>query len=160
MEEFIIVKKKRNKFNVDQSKKGKQNRTYEGIIYDSELEMKFFRDVIQVGLKNGSVKKCERQVKFELQPKFEHMGEKILAINYVADFVVTYADDSVIVWDTKGLADATAKLKKKMFHYKYPNIDYRWIGWSKIDGGWLEYKDIEKARVKRKKEKKAKELLK
>ena len=57
MEEFIIVKKKRNKFNVDQSKKGKQNRTYEGIIYDSELEMKFFRDVIQVGLKNGSVKK-------------------------------------------------------------------------------------------------------
>lgn len=160
MEEFIIVKKKRNKFNVDQSKKGKQNRTYEGIIYDSELEMKFFRDVIQVGLKNGSVKKCERQVKFELQPKFEYMGEKILAINYVADFVVTYADDSVIVWDTKGLADATAKLKKKMFHYKYPNIDYRWIGWSKIDGGWLEYKDIEKARAKRKKEKKVKELLK
>lgn len=147
------IRKKRSKFNVDQTKKGKQNRTYKGIEYDSELEMKYFRDVVEVGLENGIIKKCERQVKFELQPKCEYQGEKLLAIRYVADFVITYSDDSVIVWDVKGLADATAKLKKKMFHYKYPEVDYRWIGLSVQDGGWLEYKVIEKARAKRKKEK-------
>ena len=66
---------------------------------------------------------------------------------------MTYADDSVIVWDVKGQADATAKLKKKMFHYRYPEIDYRWIGKSDIDGGWLEYSVIEKCRKERKKAK-------
>ena len=146
--------KKRSKFNIDQTNKGKLNRTYNNITFDSELEMKYYRDVIQVGLQDGTIKDCQLQVKYELQPKYKYQGANILAINYVADFVVTYSDDSVIIWDTKGLADATAKLKKKLFHYRYPDIDYRWVGWSGIDGGWLEYKDIEKARAKRKKEKK------
>jgi WD40 repeat protein len=146
---------KRSKFNVNQTKKGKLNRTFEGIVYDSELELQYYKEVICTGLKNGSIKKFERQVKYELQPKYKYMGENILAVNYIADFVVTYSDNSVIVWDVKGLADATAKLKKKIFHYKYPDIDYRWIGFSKIDGGWREYKNIEKARSKRSKEKKA-----
>jgi hypothetical protein len=149
----IIIAKKRSKFNVDTTNKGKLKRTHNGILYDSETEMKFYRDVIEVGLNDGSIKKCERQVKYELQPKYKYHGETILAINYVADFVVTYNDNSIIVWDVKGLADAIAKLKKKLFHYKYPNIDYRWIGHSIIDGGWLEYQYIEKARSKRKKEK-------
>ncbi len=115
--------------------------------------MRYYRDIICEGLKNGTIKDCQRQVKYELQPKFQYQGKNIQAINYVADFVVTYADNSVIVWDTKGLADATAKIKKKMFHYQYPNIDYRWIGYCKMYGGWLEYDEIEKARKKRKKEK-------
>jgi hypothetical protein len=152
--EVNIIKNKRSKFNVDQTNKGKLNRTYKNILYDSELEMKYFRDVIEIGLNDGSIKKCERQVKYELQPKYKYQDKNILAINYVADFVVTYNDDSIIVWDVKGLADATAKLKKKLFHYRYPEIDYRWVGFSGMDGGWLEYQDIEKARAKRKKEKK------
>jgi hypothetical protein len=142
-----------SKFNVNTSKKGKQNRTYNSICFDSELEMRYYRDVICVGLKNGTIKDCQLQVKYELQPKFKYQGENILAINYVADFVITYKDDSIEVIDTKGLPDATAKLKKKLFHYKYPNVNYKWIGYSKQDGGYLEYKDIEKARSKRKKEK-------
>lgn len=115
--------------------------------------MKFYRDVICVELANNKIKKCEMQVKYELQPKFKYQDETILAINYVADFVVTYSDNSVVVYDTKGLPDATAKLKKKLFHFKYPNINYKWVSYSKQDGGWLEYKDIQKARNKRKKEK-------
>jgi hypothetical protein len=120
--------------------------------------MKYFRDVIQVGLNNGTIKDCKRQIKYELQPKYNYKGKTVLAINYVADFVITYADNSIIVWDVKGLPDATAKLKKKMFHYKYPEIDYRWVGYSLQDGGWLEYDVIQKARNKRKKEKKLKNI--
>jgi len=150
----IFIKKAYSKFNVDQSFKGKQNRTYNNIQFDSELEMKYYRDVICVGLKDGTIKDCQLQVKYELQPKFKYNNETIREINYVADFVITYADDSVAVIDTKGLPDATAKLKRKLFHYKYPEIDYRWIGYSKIDGGYLDYEVIQKARNKRKKEKK------
>ena len=151
---MIFIKKAYSKFNVDQSFKGKQNRTYNNIQFDSELEMKYYRDVICVGLKDGTIKDCQLQVKYELQPKFKYNNETIREINYVADFVITYADDSVAVIDTKGLPDATAKLKRKLFHYKYPEIDYRWIGYSKIDGGYLDYEVIQKARNKRKKEKK------
>ena len=103
---------------------------------------------------DGSIKNYERQVKYELQPKCKYNGENILSIKYIADYVLTYSDNSIIVWDVKGQADATAKLKKKMFHYKYPEIDYRWIGYCLKDGGWLEYKIIEQARSKRNKEKK------
>jgi hypothetical protein len=115
--------------------------------------MQFYKEVICVGLKDGSIKSFERQVKYELQPKYKYNNETILAINYVADFVITYADDSVIVIDVKGLPDSTAKIKKKMFHYKYPEIDYRWMGRSLQDGGWLEFKELEKKRKQRKKDK-------
>ena len=150
---MIFIKKTYSKFNVDQSSKGKQNRSYNNIQFDSELEMKYYRDVICVGLKDGTIKDCQLQVKYKLQPKFKYNNETIREINYVADFVITYADDSVAVIDTKGLPDATAKLKRKLFHYKYPEIDYRWIGYSKIDGGYLDYEVIQKARNKRKKDK-------
>lgn len=153
-----IPKKKYSKFHVDLSEKGKLKRTYKGIQYDSELELKFFKEVVEVGLENGTIKNCERQVKYELQPKCKYKGENILAIKYVADYVLIYADDSEIVWDVKGQADATAKIKKKMFHFRYPDIDYRWIGYSAKDGGWLEYSIIEKARAKRNKEKKEKRI--
>jgi len=143
--------KRKSKYNVNQTKKGKRNRTYNGKIFDSELEMRYYRDIVCVGLKNGIIKECKRQIKYELQPKFSYNNKTILPINYVADFVITYADGSELVIDTKGLPDAVAKLKKKMFHYKYPEIDYRWIGYSKVDGGWLDYSEIEKGRRERKK---------
>lgn len=142
---------------MDISAKGKLRRTYKDVIYDSELELKYFKEVIETGLKDGTIKEYKRQIKYELQPKCKYQGENQLAINYVADFVITYVDGSIVVWDVKGQADATAKLKKKMFHYRYPEIDYRWVGKSDIDGGWLEYEIIEKARAKRKKEKKLKD---
>lgn len=156
--EVVIITKKRSKYNVDTTKKGKQNRTYNGITYDSDMEMRFYRDVIHVGLQDGTIKKCERQVTYELQPKFTYNGSTVLPIHYKADFVITYADGSVIVWDVKGLADAVAKIKKKMFHYRYPDIDYRWISESKIDGGWLDYKELEAKRKQRKKAKKKEKI--
>lgn len=146
--------KSRSKFNINQTSKGKQRRTYNGIVFDSELEMKYYRDVVCVGLKDGTIKNCELQVPYELQPKYTYNGKTILPIKYIADFKVVNSDNSVIIYDVKGLADATAKIKKKMFHYKYPEIDYRWITWSAIDGGWKDYDEVQKARAKRKKTKK------
>lgn len=46
------------------------------------------------------------------------------------------------------------KLKRKMFDYVYPDKVLRCMNYSKMDGGWLDIEVIEKARAKRKKEKK------
>ena len=101
----------------------------DGHTFDSDLEFKYYKEVVCEGIKDGTIRDCQLQVKYELQPKYKYNNINILAINYVADFVITYSDDSVVVVDTKGLPDATAKLKKKLFHYKYPDINYIWVGW-------------------------------
>jgi len=50
-----------------------------------------------------------------------------------------------------------ALLKKKIFEGKYPDVDIRWISWSKQDGGWILYDDLVIARKQRKKAKQSKQ---
>lgn len=138
----------RSKFNVD---KDTSKRTYNGIVFDSVLEMKYYRDVVCPKVESGDITDVQLQVKYELQPKFIHDNKTVQAINYVADFVVTYSNGDVEVIDTKGCPDSTALLKRKMFWYVYPDIVYKWICYSKIDGGWLEYDIVKKQRAIRKK---------
>lgn len=62
-----------------------------------------------------------------------------------------YATGRVEVIDIKGCPDAVAKLKRKMFLYNYPEIVYCWIGYSKLDGGWVPYEVLTQNRATRKK---------
>jgi hypothetical protein len=128
-----------NKYNVS----SKANRTFEDIVFDSQLEMKYYRDVIVPALATGTIQVVSRQVPFILQPSFKRHGKTVRAIKYVADFVVTDADDNITVIDVKGLATAEAKLKRKMFHYVYPDLNYKWIAYSKKYGGWLDYDELQ-----------------
>lgn len=131
-------------------------RTYDGIVYDSAIEMKFMRDYIAPRLESGELIHSERQVKYELQPSFKHNGVLFRAITYIADFVITYADGHTVIIDIKGMPDTAAKLKRKLFLYKYPDADYQWISFSRIDGGWITYEALTKARKIRKKQRAAK----
>ena len=142
---------KRSKFNVD---KDKAKRTCNGIVFDSELEMKYYCDVVLPGVESGRIKYYELQKPYELQPKFVHDGKIVQPIKYVADFYIEYADGSSEVIDTKGIPDSTAIVKRKMFWYVYPDIKYIWITWSKIDGGWCDYEYVKQQRNLRKKNKK------
>lgn len=137
----------RSKFNVSGDK---SKRTYNGIVFDSAMEMKFYRDWCIPKMECGEIVGCERQVKYILQPKFTRAGKTIQPITYVADFVITYADGSTEVIDIKGCPDNVALLKRKMFWYVFPDIDYRWLTYSGIDGGWVEYEVVKEARKKRK----------
>ncbi len=141
---------KRSKFNVD---KDKAKRTCNGIVFDSELEMKYYRDVVLPGVKSGRIK-YELQKPYELQPKFVHDGKIVQPIKYVADFYIEYADGSSEVIDTKGIPDSTAIVKRKMFWYVYPDVKYIWVTWSKIDGGWCSYEYVKQQRNLRRKNKK------
>ena len=143
---FIMVRA--SKFNVA---KDKTDRIYNGIVFDSAIEMKYYRDVVIPGLESGEIVNCERQKVYILQEKFQHAGKTISAITYKADFVVQYKDGSLCVVDIKGCPDNVAKLKRKLFWFKYPDISYEWIGYSKLDGGWTTYEKIQAGRKERKK---------
>lgn len=143
----------RTKFNVD---KDKSKRTYNNIVFDSILEMRYFRDVILPKVESGEIVEYELQKPYELQPKFIKNGKTVQAIKYVADFVVTYADGSIEIIDTKGMPDSVAKIKRKMFWYLYPDSSYHWVTFSAVDGGWCEYEYVQAQRKLRKAQKASK----
>lgn len=149
------MRRTRTKYNVS---KDKSKRICDGIEFDSELEKRYYCDVIKKGVQDGKIKEWKRQVNFVLQPSFKRGGKTIRAIDYKADFVVTYADNHTEVIDIKGIATPEAKIKRKMFWYVYPDVCYRWIGYSKQDSkdgtGWADYDDIIAGRKARKKLKK------
>lgn len=139
----------RSKYNVD---KDTEKRTCNGIVFDSVLEMRYYRDIILPGVESGNVKKYELQKKYVLIDGFQRNGKRVLPITYVADFYVEYADGHIQVVDIKGMPDTTAKLKRKLFWYVYPDIDYVWITYVKKYGGWGLYDDFAKRRRDEKRE--------
>jgi len=96
---------------------------YNGAKIDSKKEA---RRLFQLKLleKANEIEDLRTQVQFELQPSFEKNGKKYRAITYIADFV--YYDNKlkrVVIEDTKGYKTEVYKLKKKLFEYKYPNVE-------------------------------------
>lgn len=142
----------RSKYNVG---KKTYERTFNGIIFDSVVEMKYYRDVILPRVESGEITYYEMQKKYILQPAFIRDGKKVQAIEYKADFYTVDKQGKETVIDIKGCPDNVAKLKRKMFWYTYPELDYVWLGFSKIDGGWTTYEAIKSGRKQRKKRKSA-----
>lgn len=149
----------RSKFGVDITAKGKADRsclnylTGETIIFDSKLEKQFYEQVVIPGLESGEIIEAYLQKKYNLQPAFKHEGKTIRAIDYISDFTLVYKDGTTVVIDIKGRATADAKIKKKMMHYVYPELDFRWLAFTKATG-WIEYDELQKIRRDKKKEKK------
>jgi hypothetical protein len=146
----------KSKFNVNNTKKGKEERTYESILFDSKLEMEYYKDVLLPSFNKGEIINIVLQPKYTLQSSYYKKGIKILPIDYVADFLVKYANGDEIIVDVKGMPDTTAILKRKMFDYIYPEKKLVWLSKSKIDGGWISYDDLKKNRAIRRKIKKQK----
>lgn len=144
----------RSKYNVG---KDVEKRTYNGIIFDSAMEMKFYRDVVLPQAESGLISHYELQKPYELQPKFIHDEKKINPIVYVADFYIEYNDGKKEIIDTKGAADSVAKMKRKMMWYQYPDTPYKWLTFVKKMGGWVDYEDVAKMRREAKRMKKKEE---
>lgn len=140
----------RSKYNVSSDK---SRRTYNGIAFDSQLEMRYYRDVVVPGLESGEIISADLQKKYILQPSFEQNGEKYREITYIADFVLVFQDGHEEVIDIKGNVDNVFAIKKKMLLFHYPDMNFRTIGYSKMDGGWVDRDYILQQRKIRKKEK-------
>lgn len=105
------------------NKFGARPKTVDGIRFDSTLEAEYYV-YLKALHKAGVISKLELQVKCELYPAQKHpdTGKHIRAIEYYADFRVTYPDGSVEYLDTKGYEKPEFKLKAKLFigQYKQP----------------------------------------
>ena len=93
----------------------------DGITFDSKKEADFYCELKMLRMA-GEVIDFERQVTFELQPKFKYSGKTERAIKYIADFVVHYNDGRTVVVDVKGDKTDVYRIKRKMLLYKHPDM--------------------------------------
>lgn len=102
----------------------KQDRTVDGIVFDSKWEARVF-SLLRAKI---SKKHLHLQPKFLLQAKFRDTnGKMIREINYVADFLLgpVLKEDELpdvnkhFILDAKGHLTEIYKLKEKLFLYKY-----------------------------------------
>lgn len=105
----------------------REDRTYDGIVFDSKAEMEYYREVVLPLAAAGEIVQYALQKSFVLQPGFRHDGKAVRAIIYVCDFYLIYKDGHSEVIDVKGMATPEAKLKRKMFLYKYPEENLLWV---------------------------------
>ncbi|MDY6153205.1 MAG: DUF1064 domain-containing protein [Terrisporobacter sp.] len=133
----------------------------DNITFDSKTESKYYIYLKELKAK-GIVTKIELQVPFILQDKYIIFNNKviygsdkdfnkikrkykcptILAIKYIADFVVTYSDGHVEVIDTKGILTPEFKIKEKLLKCKYPNINFKVLALVKNE--WVDYYEHQK----------------
>jgi len=123
------------------SKYWAEKNTVDGIKFDSRVESDYYLYLKSLG------KEFTLQPKYLLQEKFiNNQGENIRPIYYIADF----AYDDIVV-DIKGMPTQAAKLKRKLFMKKYPNLKLQWLVRYKWE--WVDYFENEKRKKKAKKEK-------
>jgi hypothetical protein len=130
------------------SKYGAKKTKIDDIKFDSQAE----------GLYYEHLKELERakvisyfvcHPKYELQPKFEKNGVKYRQISYIADFEVTYPDGKIEVVDVKPTFLLEAfKLKRKLFEYKYPQLEIKCVTYTK-KYGWETHKENKERRKKK-----------
>lgn len=133
------------------SKYNAQKIVTDGILFDSKTESQFYEYLKELKAKE-KILNFELQPRYLLTPAFEKNGKKYRKAEYVADFLIYHLDGSLEVIDIKGLATETAKLKAKLFNYKYPNLKLTWLVRNLKYGkdGWIEYDELIKVRKKNK----------
>lgn len=99
----------------------------DGIEFDSKKEAKRYSE-LKLLERAGKIKDLELQKVFELQPSFKKNNKTYRKTTYKADFC--YFDNEkgkYIVEDVKGFKTEVYKLKKKMFEYKYQDLELKEI---------------------------------
>jgi len=96
----------------------------DGIKFHSKKEALRYKELINLK-NNGMIKDLILQPVFILQEKFKYENKTIRAIKYIADFQWTDSySGAIIVEDVKGFKTEIYKLKRKLFLYKFPNINF------------------------------------
>lgn len=105
------------------NKYGNKKVIIDGIEFDSKLEGNRYCE-LKLMERAKIIKDLKLQVPFELIPAYKKNGKTIKATKYIADFV--YYDNEKkqqVIEDTKGMKTEIYKLKKKIFEYKYPELE-------------------------------------
>ena len=97
----------------------------DGIEFDSKAEAKRFCE-LRLLEKARKIKDLTLQPCFILQPSFKKNGKTYRKIEYIADF--QYEENGkIIIEDVKGMETKEFKIKRKLFEYKYPDLEIKII---------------------------------
>jgi hypothetical protein len=94
----------------------KNKPTSDGIIFDSKLERNVY-ELLRDAHDRQQIKWVRLQTEFVL-----HAG-----IKYLADFLVCFPDDRLVVFEAKGRASEAWGIKRRLFKADYPQIELREI---------------------------------
>jgi Protein of unknown function (DUF1064). len=106
---------KRSKYGVDTSAKGKEARTYKGILYASKHEMEVFRDWVEPQERMGLITNVQRQVGFDLHAATPG-GFSVKVGVYKADWTAQDRQGRLLVIEAKGMA--TPLWKRNLAHFE------------------------------------------
>jgi hypothetical protein len=104
----------------------KEERTFNGIVFDSKKEMQRYQ-MLLVLQKKGVIQDLSLQPVIELQESFQYKGKTIRAIQYKADFKYNEGVLTVIE-DVKGMKTKEYMIKKKLLLMQIkddPMIEFR-----------------------------------
>lgn len=112
--------------------------------FDSKVESEFYEYLLSLKAKEIKVHPT-----YLLQEKFSTSSWNIMAITYKADFEVQFDNWELRVVDIKWLATEVAKIKRKLFMKKYPDMDLKRL--VKYNGNFVDYFENEKRKQENRK---------
>lgn len=128
----------------------------DGITFDSRTEAEYYEYL--KGLEGDKkIYRLHCHPTYILQDPVERYGKKYKAVKYIADFEYWSEEEQInVVVDVKGYAMEDARLKRKLFAYKYPSYKLVWVAKSNkySKTGWIDYDELQKLRRKARRERK------
>lgn len=127
----------------------------DGYSFDSKEEARYY-EMLKAQKGQSLIYGFDVHPKFDLIPNFIYRGQKRRGIGYEADFSVVHLDGTVEVVDVKGMETQAGVLRRKLFEWKYPDVNLRWVSSSYKHGdkdGWIDYDELKKIRREAKKQK-------
>lgn len=98
----------------------------EGYLFDSKAEYRRYKQ-LKLLADNGDIANLQVHPKFEIAPAYKRDGKTIKARFYEADFSYIENGFEWVVEDVKGAETELWKLKRHLFHCKYPDHQLRVI---------------------------------
>jgi len=116
LQEYIAMQavKKRSKYRNEKTR-------VDGITFDSQAEARRYSELKALQTA-GEVQWFIRQPRFLLQEGFQKGDITFGKIEYVADFLICWADGSITVEDVKGMRTREYRMKRNMFEKRYPTL--------------------------------------
>lgn len=94
-------------------------------VFDSAKEAKRYRELVLLE-RAGEIQNLELQPKFLLQEGFKKNNKTWRKLEYIADF--KYIENGkTVVEDVKGFETKEFKIKRKLFEYKYSDLELKII---------------------------------
>lgn len=106
----LIKKPKRSKYSAVKT-------IFSGKTYDSKLEARYAQ-FIELMIKSGEAESVEPQHTLRLEVNGE------LICKYIPDFMITFSDGHIEMWDAKGMETKDFKIKWKLAKVLYPQYKF------------------------------------